>query len=331
MLTDEGVGYYSNSYVIYMFFLMISSYGFPAAISKLTAAMLAEKKYKEAHTLFKSGLFLSLVLGVGFACIMWFWSDALANYIGTPKSTYAIQALAPALLIFSVMSVIRGYFQGMNTMVPTALSQIVEQIFNAAFSLIMAGIFIKKGLEYGAAGGTLGTGIGALSGLLFLILIYRFSKEYILRRVKKDQSKGMANSMPYYWKVIIFTSIPMIIGTVIINFTGLVDMVMIQKALLIKGFTSTDTATMYGIYEMKHKILITLPVTIAAALATASIPSITTSIVQKNKIEVRKKIDMALRFTLIIVVPAAVGEFVLAEPIIHLLFGTDHIEIAARL
>ncbi|MBC7959301.1 MAG: polysaccharide biosynthesis protein [Vallitaleaceae bacterium] len=332
LLTDEGSGYYNNSFVIYTFFLMVSTYGFPNAISKLTAEKHAQKKYKEAQVIFKSALSLALLLGVVFSIILWFGAKELAILSGTPKSFYSIRALAPALFCFSLLSVFRGYFQGMNTMVPTAISQVIEQIFNAVFSLILAAILVKKGVEYGASGSTIGTGIGALSAFLFLAFVYKAASHTIIRKnLKLDQQKFSKKSIFHYWKIILWLAFPMVLGTIIMNLTNVIDMFMFQRALLFKGLTSAKAAELYGFYTMKNQILINLPVAVAAALSTASIPGLSASVINNEVKAIEHKINTALRATLLTMIPAAVGLFVLAYPILTMLFKGDHLDLAAKL
>jgi stage V sporulation protein B len=332
LLTDEGMGYYENAFVIYMLFLMISTYGFPTAVSKLTSTKQTQNRYREAHMIFKSALVLGIILGVVFAAVLWFGAEKLAILSGTPNSAYAIQALAPALIMFSLLASFRGYFQGMNNMIPTAISQIFEQIFNAVFSLLMAWLFLEKSLAFGAAGGTLGTGIGALAALVFMSFVYMMArKKFIHKRIQRDTFDYEVKHMTAYWKIILGTSIPIILGTAILNFTGVVDTFMFQRALILKGFSQEETATLFGIYSAKYKTLTRLPTTIAASIAVASVPSLTSSVVKNNQEELNTKIGMALRTTLIIAFPATVGELVLARPIIQMLFGTSNLDIATRI
>ncbi|NDL68153.1 putative polysaccharide biosynthesis protein [Anaerotalea alkaliphila] len=330
LLKDEGMGYYSNSFDLYTFFLIISSYGLPAAISKIVSARYTRHQYREAHLIFRAGLALSLLIGTVSSVLLWASASWTADRIGSPLSVHAIRALAPALLIFALMAVFRGYFQGMNTMMPTALSQIVEQVFNAVFSLVLAGILVTKGMEYGASGGTMGTGVGALAGLLLLGGVYAMARGRILGRVEKDTVSDRGRMLSY-WKVILLTAVPMVIGTVTFHMTNLVDMVMFQNALLFQGYDNTTTVTMYGILNGKYKLMVTLPVSIASALATASIPSITASLVRGDKEDIRNKVDQAIRTIMLFSIPSAVGLFVLARPILQMLFGTENLETAASL
>ncbi|PKM50680.1 MAG: hypothetical protein CVV02_10370 [Firmicutes bacterium HGW-Firmicutes-7] len=333
ILTDEGNSYYSTAFIIYTFFLMISTYGFPIALSKLISERMVEKKIKEVQVIFKSALSLALILGIIFSVILWFGADALAIYSGgSIKAALAIRATAPALLIFSVLSVYRGYFQGMNTMVPTALSQILEQIFNAGFSLLLAIILVKKGYEYGAAGGEIGTGIGALAALILLMFVYKVTNRKIIsKKILKDKSNFEKKSLFFYWKLILMVSIPIVIGTAILNFASVVDMFMFKRAVVFHGLGELEAEKLFGLYATKNQLLINLPVTIAASLAMASIPSISAAVVNGSIENIRTKIDAAIRGTILVVLPAAVGEFVLAEPIINMLFTGENLELAAKL
>ncbi len=332
ILGDEGSGYYGSAYTIYSFMLIVSSYGFPAAISKLVSARLAKNKYKEAHILFRTTLFFAVFIGLISSSIVYFGAEWFTNFIEIPKSKYALQGLAPALFIFSFMSVFRGYYQGMNTMIPTAVSQIIEQIFNAGFSLLLAALLLSRGLEYGAAGSSLGTASGALASAVFLVFVYFVMRPMINGKCDSDIHPLDSENIVYYWKLLMMTSIPIIIGTSAFHLTNLVDMIMFNRALAFHGYSTTQISELYGILEGKYKIIITLPVSIAAAMATASIPSVTKSLVLNDYDIVKKKVDLAIRSVLIIAIPASVGIFVLAGPILELLFtNLEYIDITTSI
>lgn len=327
IIGDTGMGYYGASFEIYAYLLIISSYGLPGAISKIVSAEIARKRYKEAHNIFRSALLFGVVIGIASALLLWFGSKEISNIIKSPNSFYAIRALAPAILLFSVMAVFRGYFQGMNTMVPTAISQIFEQILNAVFSIVLAYVLVKKGIEYGASGGTMGTGIGALFGLIILLLIYLMAKKLINKNIRKDKHIYKKTKVFSYWKLILLTAIPMVIGTAAYQAASIVDLVMFQNALYYRGYTVEATTAMYGVLSGKYRIITTLPISIASALAVASIPSITTSVVKKDIEDVKRKIEMALKTILLISLPSCFGVYVLAKPITRTLFGTANLGI----
>lgn len=335
MLGDEGNGIYSAGFYLYNFFLVMSSAGLPAAISKIVSEKIALQEYKNVKKIFR----ISLILAgsVGFICslIMFFSARLFCNIIGSPDSYYTILTLSPTVFIVSIMSVFRGYFQGLGTTVPTAMSQIIEQIFNATFSIYLAYILVKISIPLGAAGGTAGTGIGALAGLIYIFIVFTNRKRYINKKLSQKTHKYRIESDKEIAIKILKTSIPIIAGTAIFSMTNLIDMQMVSSRLAsTNAFTQQEITALYGQLTGKYVTLTTLPVSISTALATAILPSIASSMVQKDFTTVRKKIDISLRLTMIVSIPAAVGMGVLADQILLLLFpnyaeGGDLLRVGA--
>ena len=132
ILGDEGQGLYGCAFSIYNIALLLTSYSLPLAVSKLVSARVSKKEYKNAMRIFKSALIFALVVGAIVGIIIFTFSDFIAGDLYSQKySAYALRVLAPGLFIVAVMGVLRGFFQGMGTMIPTALSQILEQIGRA--------------------------------------------------------------------------------------------------------------------------------------------------------------------------------------------------------
>ena len=182
----EGQGYYDIAFQVYSIALLISSYSLPLAVSKLVSARMAKGQKRNAFRVFKAAMIFAVAVGTVIMIVVFIGSDVIADHVmGAKLSSYALRVLAPGLLIVAIMGVLRGYFQGIGTMIPTAISQVLEQILNAVVSILGAamlmeygkGIAEKKNNEllssaYSAAGGTLGTVAGALIGLVFLVLCY---------------------------------------------------------------------------------------------------------------------------------------------------------------
>ncbi|MFR4987214.1 MAG: polysaccharide biosynthesis C-terminal domain-containing protein [Lachnospirales bacterium] len=321
MLGDEGNGIYSAGFYLYNFFLVMSSAGLPAAISKIVSEKIALEEYRNVKKTFKISLILSSTVGLIFSIVMFVSARFFCNMIGSPDSYYTILTLSPTVFIVSVMSVFRGYFQGLGTTIPTALSQVIEQIFNAIFSIYLAYLLVGISLPLGAAGGTMGTGIGALAGLIYILMVFLNRKRYINRKLSKKTHKYRLESNREIAIKIIKTAAPIIAGTAIFSMTNLIDMQMVNSRLTAsKAFTDSQVTALYGQLTGKYVTLTTLPVSISTALATAVLPSIASSMIQKDIKTVRKKIDVSLRLTMIISIPAAIGMGVLADEILLLLF-----------
>lgn len=327
MIGDEGNAIYGAGYYIYTFLLILSSAGLPAAISKMVSERISLKQYRNAHRVFQSALAVSTALGLFFAIVLFLSAKKIAVLVEYPESYHAILTLCPTLVIVAIMSVYRGYFQGMHTMVPTALSQIVEQVFNAFFSVYLAYIFLglaipegkTKNIPLAAAGGTMGTGIGALAGLVIVIFSYFLIRPTLLRRAKRCRQPYEEGRRELVIQVL-KTAWPIIAGTAVFSLTNLVDMVMVKRILLGTGFTHAQADALYGQLSGKYVTLTTLPVAISTAVATAALPSIAASVKLREKKQVRRKMGLTFRTSMIISVPAAVGISVLGTQIIQMLF-----------
>ncbi len=327
MIGDEGNAIYAGGYYIYTFLLILSSAGLPAAISKLVSERIALKQYRNAHRVFQAALVISTSLGAFFAILLFLTAHQMANLIGIPDSYYSILTLCPTLVIVAIMSVFRGYFQGMHTMVPTAISQIIEQVFNAFFSVYLAWVFLSvnvpegltKNIPLASAGGTMGTGIGALAGLVVVIFAYSLIRPYLLWRAKRCRQPYEESKRQLIGRVL-QTAWPIIAGTAVFSITNLIDMGMVVNILQTTGFSEAEASALYGQLSGKYVTLTTLPVTISTAIATAVLPSIAASVKLKEKKQVRRKMALTYRISMIISVPAAVGISALGPQIIQMLF-----------
>jgi stage V sporulation protein B len=321
LLGDTGNGYYGTGYNFYLLVYAISSAGLPAAISKMVSERIALKQYRNAHQVFKVAMLIALVVGTAGAIFMAIGANWLAA-MSQPEAVYVIRTLSPTVLIVAVMAVVRGYFQGMQNTMPTAMSQVVEQIFNAIFSLWLAHIFFNAAhIEFSAAGGTAGTGIGAAAGLLFISWIYAMAAPRLRRRVRRDRDTSYYEPRGRLAVELIRTALPIILGSAIFSITNLVDMSMVSARLTASGaFSPEEILILYGQLVGKYVLLTTLPVSLSTALATAAIPSIAHSFILKERSVVRNKINMAIRISMLISIPAAVGLGVLSDPVLKLLF-----------
>lgn len=343
ILGPQGVGIYGIAFDVYSILLIISSYSLPLAVSKLVSARVIVGQMKNSFKIFLGALFFSSIIGVIVSVFTYFFSNILANVWQSPESAIALKVLAPTLLIMSVVGVFRGYFQGLGTMLPTAISQILEQISNAIISIVAAkvlfdlGKHVKNASEnyqypyaYGAAGGTLGTSIGALTALLFLLYIFFIYKKNIAKQNRMDNT-NVTESYSYIIKMLFITIIPVILSTTIYNISGFLDSAVFSNVMKIKEMDKDLRQTLLG-FNVNYKMIMSVPIALAAALSSSIIPSITASISIGKKGQVINKINLAIRFSMIIAFPCAVGLAVLAAPIISLLFpSVGDVAISARM
>ncbi len=346
ILGAVGNSYYSAAYEIYSMMLLISSFSLPLAVSKLVSARMAKGQVKAAYKIFKCTLVFALVSGTVGALIIFFGAGFLSDVlVNTPESRLALQVLAPTVLIVALMGCLRGYFQGLGTMVPTAVSQIIEQIINAAVSIAAAWALFQYGAKldtlldtetaaysYGAAGSTLGTGMGALAGFLFLLFLMLIYNRVMKQRMRADRGGEMQESTAEIFLLLIATILPVILSTAVYNLSGIVDQAVFKHLMEYKSYESMKIDELWGTFSGEYKLLTNVPIAVASAMASSTIPALTRARVKRDRREMRRKTENAVRFVMVVCIPCAVGLSVLAEPILRLLFGaTDHIELSALL
>ncbi len=323
IIGDEGNGYYGAAYAIYTIVLLISSYSIPSAMSKIISGKLAVKEYRNAHRIFKCALvYVAIVGGIG-SLILFFAADILV----AGRSAIVLRFFAPTIFFFGFLGVLRGYFQAHRTMVPTSLSQLIEQVFNAIVSiggaLILTDIAgtenTSKRAVYGAIGSSLGTGSGVIIALIFMFLIYRYNRPAILKRMEKDTHEDMENKEII--KQILFIVTPFILSTFIYNLSTSLNSTLFSRILMhVKNMDESLIAYQYGIFARKAMVITNLPIALASAAAAAMIPEVSTKFAQGQIEEAGKTVSRVLRVILLISIPCAVGLFFLARPVMMILF-----------
>lgn len=339
---DAGMGYYSAAFQIYSIMLIISSYSLPVAVSKLVAARAAKGQYRNARRFFHGALIFATLTGGATCLVVLFGADTLAgNIMSMPKSAIALRMLAPTLLIVALMGVIRGYFQGLGTMVPTAFSQLVEQIVNAVVS-IAAGVYLYEygtkvaallrddafAPAWGAAGGTMGTGAGALSGFFVLLIMFLVHKRRMKKNIARDNAKYV-DSYGRIFSALIVTVLPVILSTTIYNISDTLDQGVFNYVMDAKGFSSIK-AEYWGIYAGKYRVLTNVPIALANALCSSMMPSLAACMENNDRRMARHKVAIGTRFVMMISIPCAVALAILGRPLISLMF-TGEVEIPAVL
>lgn len=333
IIGDLGNDYYGTAFEIYNIMLIISSYSLPTAVSKLVSASVAKKERKNAYQILKGSLLFAGVTGTVAALVVYFGAGFFTNLLKTPYSIFALKVLAPALIVVAVLGVIRGFFQGMGTMMPSAISQVLEQIVNAVVSVWAAYVLFSRGAKvgailgdkehysaaYGAAGGTLGTNLGSVVALLFVLFVFAIYMTVFKRQMKREK-KVKVSPFHYTLKILIATIIPILLSTTIYNISGIIDQAVFKNIASLQGYTQDEIGIWWGVYSGKYKTLINVPISIASALAASSVPALTASFAENNMESVRAQINTAMRFIMVIAMPCTVGLAVLATPIFTILF-----------
>lgn len=333
----EGMGTYSATYEWYNLALLLSSYSIPLAVSKLVSAREIKKEYKNSYRIFLSAMGLSASIGAFTSLLVFFSAGLWAKLSNFPSIEAPLRVLAPTIFIFSVMGVLRGLFQGKRTMIPTAISQLLEQIVNAIVSVVAAYLLMREHnaspeiSTYGAIGGTTGTLVGGIFGLLFLLFVYQIYKPVMKKKIRKDKSE-YRESYKETTRVIIFTALPIVVSQTAFQLSGIIDTNLWGAIAASKGMEDKLKESIWGIYSSHYKVLSTVPVAIATALGAAIVPTLAAFHSKGELEEVKHKVSVSIKFNMLIAFPSAVGMGVLARPIVTLIFGYGYdIDLSANL
>ena len=315
ILGGFGYGVYSSAYVIFVYVYILTNAGIPVAISKMISELIAIGNYRDAVRTFKIARFMLFILGVIMSILMLIFSVPLTNIAHSATARLAIMALAPTILITSVLSAYRGYFQGRGNMTPTAISQVLEQIANTIFSLAFAAYFIKYGVAEGAAGGTIGTSVGALVAVIYMIYTYeknkvfRVPKGYNKLEIKRFTTKKIIKRLLGY-------AVPMTICLGLQQAGLLIDVWLVKLRMLDSGIVEKQVDVLWGVLS-QYTTLIGVPIAIISSLAITILPSISSLMALQDKKAVRSKINYAFRLCFLVAVPSAVGLAILAKPLVY--------------
>ena len=311
IIGDEGNGYYGTAINIYTIVLMVSSFGVPAAISKQMAQKMAVGDYKNAQRVFHCSMVYALAVGVAGSMLLYFGAGVLVP----PNSVPVLQVFAPTVFLFGILGVLRGYFQANQSMVQTSVSQILEQIANAVVSILAAYLLMRTVMNAdpthkairGAMGSALGTGSGVLVALIFMTLVYFRYRGMFMERVRGDREHEEEPFGPLMMETILVIT-PFILSSFIMNLTTSLNQTIFIKIMIqYRHWEEALTTTLYGLFSNKAVVITNIPISIATAVAAAILPNISTSFARGDLEETKKRSINAIRMTLVIAVPCAIG------------------------
>ena len=330
ILGSDGMGYLSSAYEIYQLLLTIFASGGALAVSKIIAESSALGRKAEVAKIMRLMFAVFTVVGAAGAALMYFGSGIFAGAIENPPAKYCIMVLSPAILFLSISCVVKGYYQGLGNMKPTAASQMLEAIFKlgigVGFAILLTSMAYEP--EYVAAGAISGTSISSAIGTVILLTIFLLPKN---RRRIKELAAGGGDVRPtkkllkVFWKL----AIPLTFSAMVVNLTGVLDLFLIYNRLQAAGLDSKAANAAYGGYKGYAQTLFNLPPSIISSLNTSIIPSLSAAFVRKDTRRIKYVVRRSIKLVVSLALPCAVGLLVLAGPIQRMLYPKRLDEIAA--
>lgn len=365
ILGGTGMGYFSTAYNLFTPIYTISIAGFPAAVARMVSASAAKKRHADIKKIYKISMTFYLVLGLIGSILMFVLSKWFVGLIGDDNALLSVVAISPAIFFGCLMAGLRGYYEGLRNMKPTAISQIVEGlvklILGLAFSYATIQIGIKQYnqtgtvfsvavssseqahyviLPFASAAAILGITISTIAGFIYLIIRHKakgdgISKQDVKNSEKPEKSKTLLLQL-------IKIAIPISVGALILNLTSVIDLVTIMDKLnfVVDNFKDRllqDYAGLipeivieqniianhiYGTYAGLAVSIFNLVPAFTNIFGKSALPNVSGAWASNNMNLVKKNIESVIRVTSLISIPAGVGIFVMAEPILKLLYSS---------
>jgi stage V sporulation protein B len=320
VLGETGYGIYVTGYDIFVFLIAVTSLGAQPAVTKVVTELRAMGNYKDALRAMKLAIkylgMISIVIAVIFMAIAF----PLSKIINAEQSALTFVFLGPAIIFAAILAGYRGYMQAVEEMEALAISQIIEQLINVVLSLVFAGILITITSDdaWGSAGGTVGTSLGAIVAIIYIIYIYE-KRNYKEEAEKNHDLNRRRVSDKKIVKKLFMYAIPITLVAGVQNFAGVIDTMTLGKSLSSAGFNDIQVNDLRAVLSY-YKTLIYVPLAIVTALGTSIFPKVIQAFVHKNKKDLKQQTSYAFRIMYIIVMPAVLGLAILSKEIYKFLF-----------
>lgn len=315
---------YAQGYNIYNLFLVVATAGIPSAISKLVAHYNGINEYTVGRRLYRSGMYVSMAMGVICATIMLFGANLLNN--GDPNVTPVIRSLAWAVLVIPAMSITRGFLQGYNWMAPSAMSQFVEQIFRVVYMLAATYFIMKIHPTHWVLAVTQST-FAAFIGAIGAILVLGFAYLKHLGEMNQLATQGVQDKSVRTRELIfkiIYQAIPFIVIEAGITIFQLIDQYTFKRVMtMMGGFTSYQINAVYALFAFNANKLYMIVISLASAMAATVIPLLAMARAQSDQKSMRDQIENGIMLFYFVMIPASLGLAAVAQQIYTVFYRYD--------
>lgn len=322
LFNEVGNAAFTQANNVYLLLLPLATAGIPSTLSKMVSERYALNRPHEAQQVYRAALIFAAVVGVLMSTILYIAAPYYAEYSKVPESTLAIRAIAPALLLFPSIAMMRGYFQGRNNMMAGGISQIIEQIARVSTAILLAFILLRQGYSntWMAAGASFGSvlgSIGAFGVMLYYAMKMRRSEEQI---ALYESSEARLPLLKIY-KDIFKLSIPIVLSSVTVPVVNFIDTSFIVP--LLSGQIGLKEATWaLSIYGSRAQSVAGIPPVLSIALSASLIPVISAAYARKDEQHLQRQVTLAMRISILTGTPVVLSLVVAAYSVNGLLFKT---------
>jgi O-antigen/teichoic acid export membrane protein len=335
LLGDVGMASYGIAFNVYSMLLVVATAGIPSALSKMISERTELGLHEEANRIYRAALWFAIGAGAIMTLFLYIFAPYYANMTVNPQATLPIQTLAPALLLFPLIAMMRGYFQGRRMMMPNGLSQIVEQIFRVAASVALAYFLLKYSLDWAVAGASFGGVIGSFAAIAVMIYyaqkLRRKDREEeaislgsLSRAAERKQASAGTTQTPLAFKSIYSQmfklSIPIVIFSLTVTLVYTIDSSIVTM-LLMGQVGEANAREILGVLVGRAQSLAGIPIILAIALSQSVVPIISSAYSKKDMKQVSEQTGKVLQLSILSGLPMVLVICLTAGPLNGFIFG----------
>ena len=332
VLGGKAMAYFTVGYDVYVWMYVVTTAGLPVAISRMVSESNARGRYNNSKRILYVAFYSFLLLGAAGCAVLYFGADKLAELMKNPHAAPAIRVIAPAVLFEIVMSSYRGYYQGNQNMLPTAVSQILVAMAKLCGGIVAASYVLRLGLPeeqalpMAAAAAISGVTLGTMLGAAYLALRKPFFK---INRLPGVEESPQIDSYGTLLRNLVRITIPIAVGSMVSSVSNLVDTALIMDRLLEGAAFSQGTAeTVFGAYSGMTRTMFNLPSSLIIPIGVSVIPAIAEKFVQRDRTAASEILASSMRVATLLSIPAGLGLSLMAKPILMLLYTKRPEEVA---
>lgn len=316
LIRAEGIGLFNMVFPIYVLALVLASLGIPVAIAKLVSDAVTQNDYGKAYRILRLSLLYTIVSSLLVTLVVMAAARFVTGKILSNPETYLpFLYLIPGIFIVSICSVFRGFFQGLQNMVPTAVTQTVEQFIRVVTGLSLASLFIDQGVVAAACGASLGVVCGELAGFL-LMLGYFFRNRSLLPAARRQRTSDAGLT-----REIFRLSLPVTLMRLVSTGFLSLDAMLIPHRLVATGLSTREATSVFGQFTGIAQTLLYTPGIVTVSLSTALVPAVAEALAARNPGLLNSRVNNALRLTMLTGLPSAMVLFTTAEELCGVVFG----------
>lgn len=327
----EGMGLYQMVVPLLYFMITLTTFGLPVAIAKQVAESEAAGDCSKSRRYLVLSLLTTIVFSLTLSLLLLFTANLVTGFMFADKRAYSVLLAAlPVVTIASISAVLRGYFQGKQNMVPTAVSQLVEQVVRLMFVAVIMAVFLGKNVEYAAAGAVISILFGECAGLLYMLWqTRRASVKTTEKLLQKPIFTALSQNRDSF-RQLFSVSLPVTMSRLVGSIAYVLEPMLVPSALIMSGVTTVQATGLYGQFAGMAVPLLLFPTFLTYSLSISLMPAVAEAAYQKNGPMVHRRIYQAMRISLVIGAPFTVLLYVFAEPLCTLLYGHPDVGILLR-